>query len=171
MEPHYLAIEGGGTKFIVAHGNSLDNLQDRRRIATRTPEETMRDIITYLKEVQAKHNITAIGLAVFGPIELNPQSPDFGKILNSSKQRWRQYNILDALKAHTDSPIGLESDVNGAALGEQRWGAAQGLTDFLYITVGTGIGVGAFCHNQLVHGALHPEMPCIRTQPQRTLEC
>jgi fructokinase len=66
------------------------------------------------------------------------------------------------MEAEFRVPIGFDTDVNGAALGEQRWGAGQGKNTILYITVGTGIGGGALVNGQPIHGLIHPEMGHLR---------
>lgn len=154
----YIGIEGGGTKFVCAYGNHPDNLKDRTVIKTRTPDNTMKDLIDYIWAIQQKTAIQSIGLAVFAPLDLNPQSPTYGYITSTPKPGWKNYNIVGILKKTLHLPVGFDTDVNGAALGEHRWGAAQHVKDFVYVTVGTGIGGGAMINGHLVHGAMHPEM-------------
>lgn len=154
----FIAIEGGGTKFVCAYGSGPDDLHDRTVIPTRAPQETLPEIFDYIRSVQKKTDIKAIGLSIFGLIDLHSDSPTYGQILPAVKPHWDRYDILGEFKKHFDLPIGLDTDVNGAALGEHRWGAGKGLTDFLYLTVGTGIGGGAVINNKILHGAMHPEM-------------
>lgn len=162
----FIGIEGGGTKFVCVHGSGPDDLHDRTVIATRAPEETMADIIAYIKEVQKNSDIKAIGASVFGPLDLDLDSKTYGHIMPTSKVEWSNFDFVGALKKHFDLPIGFDTDVNGAAIGEYYWGAAQGLSDFVYLTVGTGIGGGAMVNNEFLHGAMHPEMGHIYI-PQR----
>lgn len=114
----------------------------------------MDEIINFFKS----HDIKSIGLGCFGPIDLNTNSPTYGHITNTPKQAWKNYNILGTLKGHFNIPIGFDTDVNAAALGEATFGSAKGIKNVLYITVGTGTGAGALVSGELVHGLLHPEM-------------
>lgn len=154
----FIGIEGGGTKFVCVYGSGPDDLHDRTVIRTRGPEETMADVFQYIRQVQAKVDIKAIGIAIFGPLNLDINSKTFGYILPTAKIEWSNYDILGVLKREFNIPVGLDTDVNGSAIGEYRWGAAQGFTDFVYLTIGTGIGGGAMVNGKLLHGAQHPEM-------------
>jgi len=154
----YIGIEGGGTKFICAHGSGPHDLQDRTVIHTQSPDQTMKEVADYIRATQKKSLIKAIGLAVFGPLDLDPVSPMYGYITTTPKPGWKNFNIVGVLKQAFKLPIGFDTDVNGAALGEYQWGAAQGLNDFIYLTVGTGIGGGLMINGRIVHGAMHPEM-------------
>lgn len=160
--PVFVAIEAGGTKFICAHGNSPDTLEDRVRIETAHPEETMPALFDYIHSVQQHHEVASIGLACFGPLDLDMNSSSYGSITSTPKVAWQRYNIVNALKERFALPIGFDTDVNAAALGEQRWGAARDVDSLIYITVGTGIGVGVVIDGRLLHGALHPEAGHIR---------
>lgn len=153
----YVGIEAGGTKFVCAMGSSPDDISQRKRFETRSPKETMPEVIAYIKAMASAQDIKAIGLACFGPLELRQHSPAYGSITSTPKKAWRHYNIVAALKAEFDLPIGFNTDCNTAALGEARWGAGKGLSDVLYITVGTGIGIGVISGGNLVRGAMHPE--------------
>ncbi len=155
---HFIGIEGGGTKFVCVHGSSPENLQDRTVIKTQSPENTMRDVIAYIHAVQTKTKVDAIGLAIFGPLDLEQTSATYGYVTTAAKPGWAQYNVVGALKQAFDLPIGFDTDVNGSAIGEYRWGAGHDLSDFLYLTIGTGIGGGAMVNGKLLHGASHPEM-------------
>lgn len=154
----FIGIEGGGTKFICVHGSHPGNLQDRTVIKTSTPEATMKEVIEYIRAVQNKVDIKAIGLSIFGPLDLDLDSSTYGHITSTPKPGWANYDIVGVLKNNFDLPIGFDTDVNGAAMGEHRWGSARFLTDFIYLTVGTGIGGGAFVNGKMLHGAMHPEM-------------
>jgi fructokinase len=154
----YIGIEGGGTKFVCAYGNHPSDLKDRTVIKTCSPNKTMQEIVDYIRVVQRKTDIHGIGLAVFAPLDLNPLSSTYGYITSTPKPGWQFYNIVGALKKAFHLPVGFDTDVNGAALGEYKWGAAKNINDFVYLTVGTGIGGGAMINGQLVHGAMHPEM-------------
>ncbi|MFN3929253.1 MAG: ROK family protein, partial [Thermoflexus sp.] len=156
----YGAIEAGGTKFLCAVGTGPGDLRAIVRIPTMTPEETLGRVIAFFQGFRSE--LRAIGVGAFGPLDLNPNSPTFGTIPTTPKPGWSGVNLLKPLREAFRVPIRLETDVNAAALGEGRWGAAQGLETFVYLTVGTGIGGGAMVHGRLLHGALHPEMGHIR---------
>jgi fructokinase len=103
-----------------------------------------------------------VGIGSFGPVDLHPESPAYGHITSTPKPGWRNCDLAGVVRRALAVPVGFDTDVNAAALGEARWGAAQGLSDFLYLTVGTGIGGGAIVHGRVLHGLLHPEMGHIR---------
>jgi fructokinase len=148
------AIEAGGTKFVCAVGDERGNIIDRLQIPTTVPEETMTEVIGFFK----KHSLNAIGVGSFGPIDVNSESPNYGMITTTPKLPWRNYPIVQALKDAFSLPIGFNTDVNAAALGEATLGAAKGLDSCIYITVGTGIGAGAVVQGKLLQGLSHPEM-------------
>lgn len=158
QQGQFIGIEAGGTKFVLGYGTCPDDLQGRISIPTEDPETTMKAVVNYIKDVQKKTKILAIGAAVFGPMDPNPKSPTFGYITTTPKLGWTHYNFVGRLKQDFDLPVGFDTDVNVAAMAEYTWGAAQGLSDFLYITVGTGIGAGGMVNGQLLHGHAHPEM-------------
>jgi fructokinase len=119
--------------------------------------------ITYFQEREAQEGpLDAIGVAAFGPLDPDPASPTYGYITTTPKPGWANANFVGALKAHFDVPIGFDTDVNGAAMSEGKWGAAMGLHTFIYLTIGTGIGGGAMVNGRLLHGLVHPEMGHIR---------
>ncbi|MGZ9587131.1 ROK family protein [Paenibacillus marinisediminis] len=148
------AIEGGGTKFVVGVGTPDGKIEGIESFPTTTPEETMGRVVEYFKD----KGVDAIGFGSFGPIDLNLNSPTYGHIAMTPKPHWSGYDVVGHLKRHFDVPIGFDTDVNGAALGEAMFGAAKGLNSCLYITVGTGIGAGAVVEGKLIHGLTHPEM-------------
>lgn len=147
-------IEAGGTKFVCAVGTKSGEIVERARFSTTTPEETMKLVVEFFRDKK----IEALGVGSFGPIDPREGSETYGYITTTPKPHWRNYNIIGELKKHFNIPIGFDTDVNGAALGELRWGAAAGLSSALYITVGTGIGAGAVVEGSMVNGLLHPEM-------------
>ena len=152
-------IEGGGTKFICAVGTSPDDIRREISIPTTMPEETLDQAIRFFKEAEGDlGNLSALGVACFGPIDPRPDSASYGHILLTPKPGWTDADIVGPLRSAFDVPIGFDTDVNGAALGERTWGAAQGLDTFIYLTVGTGIGGGLMANGKLVHGLLHSEM-------------
>lgn len=152
-------IEGGGTKFVCAVGSGPDDIRAEIRFPTAAPEETMARAVEFFKQQEADNGrLSAIGFACFGPLDPNPDSPTFGRILPTPKPGWTNADVVGMLRASFDVPIVFDTDVNGAALGESRWGAGQGLKNFIYLTIGTGIGGGAYVEGKLLHGLIHPEM-------------
>ena len=152
-------IEGGGTKFLCAVGTGTGKVLAEARFPTTTPDETLSRAVDFFKEqIQSLGPLASIGLASFGPLDPRPASAKFGYILPTPKPGWTNADIIGPLRAAFDIPIAFDTDVNGAALGEWRWGAAQGLDTFIYLTIGTGIGGGGLINGKLLHGLLHPEM-------------
>jgi fructokinase len=154
--PLFGAIEGGGTKFVCAIGTQPDDLHDEARFPTTTPAETLGRCIEYF--LAQPHKVDALGVACFGPVDLREGSPSYGSITSTPKPGWENTAIVGPLRDALGVPIGFDTDVNGAVLGEARWGAARGLDTAIYLTVGTGIGGGALIGGQLAHGLVHPEM-------------
>jgi fructokinase len=154
------AIEAGGTKFVCGVGTGPEDLETVQ-FPTTSPEATLQGAVDFFRE-RAAGKLRAVGIASFGPIDLHTDSPTYGYITSTPKEGWRNLDIVGAIGRALDVPVGFDTDVNGSALGEARWGAAQGLTDFLYLTVGTGIGGGALVHGRILHGLTHPEMGHIR---------
>jgi fructokinase len=163
MTKHFAGIEAGGTKFVCAAGSGPDDLSAPVSFPTTNPAETIQRTLDFLAEQQARHGrLDAIGIASFGPLDPLPGSPAFGFITTTPKPGWANYDFVGAIRQQFDAPIGFDTDVNGAALGEWRWGAAQGLDTFLYLTIGTGIGGGGMVNGRLLHGLIHPEMGHMR---------
>lgn len=148
------AIEAGGTKFVLGIGNEKGEIFEKISIPTEDPNTTMTKVIEFFKD----KNIEALGVGCFGPIDLNKDSTSYGYITTTPKLKWANYNIVGELKKYFNIPIGFDTDVNGAALGELTWGAAKNLNSAVYITIGTGIGAGAIIEGRMIHGLLHPEM-------------
>ena len=164
--PLWGAIEAGGTKFVCAVGTGPDDLWAEVRFPTTTPEETIGRAIQFFQQSQ-KEPLTAIGIASFGPVDLNPDSPTFGYITDTPKPGWASTDFAETIRRALGVPVGFDTDVNVAALGEYCWGAAQGLDTFVYLTIGTGIGQGGMVNGKLIHGLLHPEMGHIRIPHER----
>lgn len=156
------AIEAGGTKFILAIGTDHDNILAQISIPTTKPRETLNAVIAWFRDQTAQHgSLSALGICCFGPIDLNPKSSTWGYITQTPKKGWSDTNIAPYLSKELNCPVGFDTDVNGAILGEYSHGAAQGC-DAIYVTVGTGLGAGAIVNGHMVHGALHPEMGHMR---------
>jgi fructokinase len=165
----YGGIEGGGTKFVCAVGTEPGDIRAEVRIQTTTPEETMAQAVDFFKQQECIFGkIASIGFACFGPLDPNPTSPTYGHILPTPKPGWTNANVVGVLRSTFNIPIAFDTDVNGAALGEWRWGKGQGLNTFIYLTVGTGIGGGAYVDGKLLHGLIHPEMGHIPVQHDKT---
>lgn len=155
----YGGIEGGGTKFICAVGTGPDDIRAEILIPTTSPEETLKQTTRFFKLQETRFGeISSIGFACFGPVDPNPASPAYGQILPTPKPGWSNVNVVRMLCDSFDVPVIFDTDVNGAAMGEWRWGKGQGLQTFVYLTVGTGIGGGAYVEGKLLHGLIHPEM-------------
>ena len=156
-------IEAGGTKFVCAVGTGPERIVDEVRYPTSTPEQAIGKAIAFFRAVQAQgHTLQAVGIASFGPVDPRPDSPTFGYVTTTPKPGWAHTDFVGPIRAALNVPVGFDTDVNGAALGEGQWGAAQGLDTFIYLTVGTGIGGGAMVEGRLLHGLMHTEMGHIR---------
>ncbi len=158
MKEVFGAIEAGGTKFVCAVGTNSNELYDEIRFPTTTPGETIQSCIEYFKMQQGKYLLKSVGVGAFGPLDLRKESSTFGFITKTNKTGWTNTNFLGVLKKELNIPIEIDTDVNAAALGEYYWGAGKGFSDFLYLTIGTGIGGGAIVNGKLLHGFNHPEM-------------
>jgi fructokinase len=161
--PRLGGIEAGGSKFKCAAGSGPDDAEIVE-IATTTPDETMERVFEFFR---ARQPVQAIGIASFGPIDPNPRSPTFGYITSTPKLPWRNFDFAGTVRRELAIPVAFDTDVNAAALAESGWGAARGLRSFLYVTVGTGLGGGAFIDGRLLHGRLHPEMGHVRIPHDR----
>jgi len=160
------ALEAGGTKFVCAVGAGRE-LAAEMRIATTTPGETLAAAIAFF---QAHAPLAAVGVASFGPIDLDPRSPTHGFITTTPKPGWASTDIVGPLRRALGVPVGWDTDVNAAAVAEQRWGAARDAAGVVYVTVGTGIGGGAVVNGRPVHGLVHPEMGHARIPHDRAAD-
>ncbi len=159
MSPLFGGLEAGGTKFVCAVGSGPDDIRAQIRIPTTTPDETIPKVLGFFWGEFRKEPLAALGVASFGPLDLHPDSPTYGHLTAATKPgNWNRVDLLGPLRDAFGVPLGFDTDVSGAALGEGRWGAARGLDDFVYLTVGTGIGGGAVVGGEVVHGLLHLEM-------------
>lgn len=158
----YGGVEAGGTKFVCVVGSGPGDLQAEARFPTTQPEETLNHVIAFFQEHSSPSELAAIGIASFGPVDLNLNSPTYGYITTTPKPGWANTDIVGPLQQALGVPVIFDTDVNGAALGEYRWGAAIGADPCLYITLGTGVGGGAIVNGLPLHGLLHPEMGHIR---------
>jgi fructokinase len=152
----YGGIEAGGTKFVCMVGSGPENILARTQFSTTNPQETISRAVSFFQEVKVP--VKAVGIASFGPLELDKKSATFGSITTTPKPGWANTNIVKILNEALKIPVVIDTDVNGAAMGEWRWGKAQGLDTFIYLTIGTGIGGGGMINGKLMHGLNHPEM-------------
>lgn len=159
MDALYGGIEAGGTKFVCAVGSGPGDVRAEVRFPTTDPDETIgRSIVFFQEQIAERGPLTAVGIAAFGPLDPNPASPTFGYITTTPKPGWANADLGGRIRQALGVPVGFDTDVNGAALGEWRWGAGQGIDNLVYFTIGTGIGGGAIVNGRLVHGLVHPEM-------------
>jgi fructokinase len=163
MTDLYAGIEAGGTKFVCAIGGGPDDILAQTTLPTTTPQETLRKTLEFIDQSTEGYGpLAGIGVASFGPLDPNPGSATYGYITATPKPGWSDFDFVSAVRERFDGPVGFDTDVNGAALGEWRWGAAVGLDTFIYLTIGTGIGGGGLVNGRLMHGLIHPEMGHIR---------
>ena len=164
MTKLYGGMEGGGTKFICAVGSGMDEIVEEVRFPTTTPGETLGQAIAFFQ----KFNVSAIGLAPFGPLDLNPASPTYGSITATPKPGWAGTNVVAAFQRIFDLPLTFELDVNAAAFGEYSLNPEnRGLESLVYFTIGTGIGAGVIINGKVTHGLTHPEAGHMRLPHDR----
>ena len=162
-EPLYGGIEAGGTKFVCLVGTGPGDMRERVQIPTTTPVNTLQAAIEFFRAAEARlGKLAAVGIASFGPVDLRPDSATYGFITSTPKPGWANVDIVGAVREALGVPAGFDTDVNAAALAEWRWGAAQGLDTFIYLTIGTGIGGGGMANGRLMRGLVHPEMGHVR---------
>lgn len=147
------ALEAGGTKMVCAIGNEMGEIFEQISIPTKTPEITVPKMIEYFKEKE----IEALGIGCFGPIDPDKDSKTYGYITSTPKLAWVNYDIVGAFEKALGCPVGFDTDVNGSVLGEVTFGQAKGKKSVVYVTIGTGVGVGVYIEGKLLHGMLHPE--------------
>jgi fructokinase len=160
-EPTIAGVELGGTKCICILGSAPHSVIERVRIETREPRATLAEIETVLERWQRVQGFAALGIASFGPLDLDPGSAAFGSIVSTTKPGWSGTALMP-LFARFGVPVAIDTDVVGAARAEQRWGAARQMSDLAYITIGTGIGVGAIVGGRPLGGRGHAEMGHLR---------
>ena len=148
------ALEAGGTKMVLAIYDENGTELERLTLPSETPEVTMTRKNAFFRE----HEIDALGVGSFGPLDLNPASPTYGYITSTPKLAWRNYPLLEKLLDGRDLPAGIDTDVNAAITAEVEMGAARGCENAVYVTIGTGIGGGVYSNGKTVHGLLHPEV-------------
>ncbi|WP_085809755.1 ROK family protein [Sphingomonas sp. TZW2008] len=159
--PLIAGVELGGTKCIVILASGPEAVHERVELPTTKPDETLAAIEAV---IDGWRGYAALGIASFGPVSIDPKAGDYGRISSTPKPGWAGTDVARRLAARYGVPTRFHSDVVGAALGEARWGAAAGLDDLAYVTVGTGIGVGLVAHGRPVDGLTHSELGHVRPQ-------
>lgn len=159
--PLIAGVELGGTKCVCLLASGPEDVRDEVRLPTTTPDETLGAIEAVLARWRDRQDVAALGIGSFGPLELDDRAANFGAIVTTPKPGWSDTD-LTGLARSLKTPFAIDTDVNGAALAEGLWGAAQGLRSFAYITVGTGIGVGSIVNGQSVRGLGHSEAGHLR---------
>lgn len=155
-------VELGGTKCVCILGTGPNDVRAVERLPTGERESTLRQIEEVLERWRSQHGLRALGIASFGPVDLREGSPTFGFITSTTKAGWRDTDVAQRLARRLGIPVGFDTDVNGAALAEGRWGGAVGLTDYAYVTVGTGVGVGSIVRGRSIFGLNHTELGHVR---------
>ncbi len=167
--PLYGCIEAGGTKFVVGVASAPDDIREQIRIETGEPQATLSQTISALYAMQERHGqLRAIGIASFGPVELDKSADNWGFITATTKPNWSNTDFAGRVGREFDLPVGFDTDVNGAGLAESIWGAGRNQRISVYVTVGTGIGGGAIVNNKPLFGMGHPEMGHFR--PKRHVQ-
>lgn len=157
--PLFGCIEAGGTKFLLGIARDSSTILDMVRIPTTSPHATLHDALAFFSKARKQWGeFDAIGIASFGPVDLDRLSPQWGRITDTPKAGWARVDLAGPFGHAFGCPVGFDTDVNGAILAESLWGAAVGADIAVYVTVGTGIGGGALVEERPVHGARHPEM-------------
>lgn len=156
-EPLVAGVEIGGTKLVLLYARGRQIIE-RVTIPTGHPDETLGAAADQLARWHAQRPFAALGIASFGPLQLDRATPDFGHMLPTPKPGWSGADIIGPLAAAVDCPVAIDTDVNGAALAEWRWGAGRGSDSLCYITIGTGLGGGFVLNGRPLHGAMHPEL-------------
>ena len=159
-ESLYGGVEAGGTKFVCAVGCGPDDLLAEESFPTTTPEETLGRTVAFFRKHLSQ--LSSIGIGSFGPVDPDPTSSTYGFITTTPKPGWADTEFAGCLRRELELPVGFDTDVNAAAMGEHRWGAARGLDTFVYLTVGTGIGGGGLVAHRRMRGLIHPEMGHMR---------
>ena len=164
----YGALEAGGTKMVCAVLDTYGNVIKQETIPTTVPDETVPKMLKFF----APYKLASLGIGTFGPVDLNPKSPTYGAILNTPKLAWKGFNYIKAFEP-LKTIIGIDTDVNASCMGETTFGTSKGLSNVVYVTIGTGIGVGIYSEGKLVHGMMHPEGGHIilTKRPEDKVEC
>lgn len=161
-EKIFAGVELGGTKCIALLSSGPDEIVAREQVTTTSVEETLSALEQLLSDWRSDHCLAALGIGSFGPLDLDPRSASFGQITSTPKTGWRGADVYRRLSRAACAPAVIDTDVNGAALAEIRWGSGRGMDDFAYVTVGTGVGVGLIVNGRPTRGFAHCELGHIR---------
>lgn len=154
----YGGIEAGGTKFVCIIGMNPDEIFKEERFPTTNPEETINRAVDFFRPYHSSGDLEAIGIASFGPVDLNKNSPTYGFITSTPKPGWANVDLRGEIQRKLSVPVAFDTDVNAAAYGEKYWVPEnRNLDPFIYVTIGTGIGVGGIINGSLLHGLVHTE--------------
>ncbi len=157
------AIDAGGTTFKCALIQEGQGIIAGTRVPTTQPKATLQACAQFFKDQAALgRKPAAMGIASFGPIDVDPQSSNYGMILDGPKLGWAATNLKSYFEQELSVNISVDTDVNGALLAEMRWGVAKGASSAAYVTIGTGIGAGLFTNGGLIGKPSHPEFGHIR---------
>ena len=159
-------IDAGGTTFkcgLAQVGDDMDvKWVARRRVTTSEPLETVDSCANFFRSTLSDlgantKDMTGLGLASFGPLNLDSESDDFGSLLGTPKPGWSGFRIRQAFVDALGVPVNIDTDVNAALLAEISGGAAEGANNVAYLTVGTGIGAGLASNGHIIGRPRHPE--------------
>jgi fructokinase len=164
MNERYGGVETGGSWCVCALGTGPDQIEAIEKFPTAEPPETVARIVAFFEHYGRPR---ALGVAGFGPIELDPAAPSWGTLGSTPKPGWSGWPLGPALRDSVGVPVVVETDVGAAALGERRWGAGTGCDSLCYLTIGTGIGAGLLLDGVPVHGLMHPEVGHVRVPHDR----
>ena len=158
MKQLYGGVEAGGTKFVCMVAAGPDQVVEEKRFPTTRPDETIQMVNSFFAPYARRGELAALGIASFGPLDLNPASATYGYITSTPKTDWDQVDLHGLVARALGLPTAFDTDVNAAAFGEQYWTVGNNTLDpFVYVTVGTGIGVGVLANGHPVHGLVHTE--------------
>lgn len=157
MKNIFGSIEAGGTKFVCAVGSGPGQYVSET-FPTTSPKETINRAIDFFQHHNKKRNLKAIGIGTFGPVDLIKDSTTYGFITTTPKFNWKNTNMLRPFQDSFKIPVSIDTDVNIAALGEYTWGSSKALNNFIYLTIGTGIGGAGMINGSFLQGDKHPEM-------------
>ncbi|HUO71219.1 MAG TPA: ROK family protein [Solirubrobacteraceae bacterium] len=164
MAHRYGGVETGGTWCVCAVGTGPDDIVAFEQFRTAAPASTLEQIAAFF---DAHRPLAAIGVGSFGPVDLDRHSPTWGHVTTTPKPGWQHTSVGPALRDRLDLPVVFDTDVNAAAIGEQRWGAGAGAASLCYLTIGTGIGAGLVIDGRPLHGLVHPEVGHMRIPHDR----
>jgi fructokinase len=159
-------VETGGTWIVCAIGSAPDDILAHDRFPTADPPAALERIVAFFSR-DDRLRPEAIGVGAFGPLQLDPDAPDWGSVMTTPKPGWSHTAIASELVGRLGVPVTIDTDVNAAAIAESRWGAGAGLDNLCYLTVGTGIGAGLLIDGRPVHGLVHPEVGHLRIPHDR----